>query len=496
MRFLVLFFVTLTWPAQTGALHGTDMDRVSLNQLLQAVGGQLAGGGCAPLDVAGISTDSRTIRSGDVFWALPGARRDGHAFVAEAFQRGAAACVVAADRVQAGLGPQIAVRETLPALQRFAAWYRQQQEALVVGVTGSVGKTTTREMIYAVLSARHPGMRSPGNFNNHLGVPLSLLGVERNHEFAVLEFGASAIGEIRALAGIAAPEVGVVTAIAPAHLEGFGTLATIAAAKGELVEALPACGFAVLNGDDPAVRELARRATCPVVLAGTHERHHLRATHIDAAPGRLRFVVDGMTYEVPATGRQHLFAALAALAVGREIGMSTHEIAAGLRAFHAAEGRCRLLQVGPWTVVDDTYNASPASMRAAVELLAGWPHSTPRLLVVGDMLELGPEAARFHRDLGQLAADSGIEGVLVHGRYADDVVRGALAAGMDAHRLAVCPHFDALLTVLDCWLEPGAVVLVKGSRAMRMERVVGWMEQRAPQILEEHTARPPRRACA
>jgi len=476
-----------------GQIHGSAMERVSLKDLLAATGGEAIGFEHPDVDFVSIGIDSRTIRAGELFWAVQGERFDGHDFVTDAFHHGAAACVVQAVKTSA---PIVVVQNTVEALWNFARWYRRSQDALIVGVTGSVGKTTTREMIHAVLASRFPGTRSPHNFNNHFGVPLSILKIEGCHEFAVLELAASRVGEIHDLAGIAAPEVGVVTAIGPAHLEGFGNEEHIIDAKGELMEALPRSGFAVLSGDDPRVRLLADRAACPVIFVGQRPDNDLKATHVEMCRDRIRFHVEGMPYAVRATGRHHLTAALSAMALAREIGMDAKAVAEGLNSFVAAPGRCRLEEIGPWTIINDTYNSNPGSVQAACEVLREWRGTGKKLLVTGDMLELGDRTAECHQELGRRAAGAGIDLLMGYGRQAEHVIRGALDAGMDAHRLAVCENFDSMLAVLDCWLEPGDVVLVKGSRAMRMERVVAWLHRRAEYILEEHTSRGGTRACA
>ncbi|MBW3540346.1 MAG: UDP-N-acetylmuramoyl-tripeptide--D-alanyl-D-alanine ligase [Planctomycetes bacterium] len=474
------------------------MQRLSLQNLLAATDGCAVGFEALDSGFERIGIDSRTTDRGDLFWAVTGHTHDGHEYVAHAIQQGAAAAVVSAARADklAAAGPIIVVKDTHAALGSLARWYRHRSDALVIGVTGSVGKTTTREMIHAALSARFTGIRSPHNYNNHFGVPLTVLAIEPQHEFAVVEMGASAVGEIELLARIAAPEVGVVTAIGPAHLAGFGSREQIIEAKGELMAALPEAGFAVLPGDDPQLLPMADRAACRVIFVGEGPENEVRATMVAVGAERLSFQVDGSRFHVRATGRHHLTAALAAVAVGREIGMTDAEIAAGLDGFTAVPGRCRLEQVGPWTLIDDTYNANPSSMRAACELLRDLDHERTKLLVAADMLEMGPQAAAFHFELGRTAARSGIDYLLAYGRHAPDVVEGARTGGLCHHRIAACDNLDCMLTVLDCWLEPGDIVLVKGSRGMRMERVVEWMRLRAEDALDLEAVGLPARACA
>lgn len=467
------------------------MHPVSLHSLATAIRGQLVGGQHGEATIARVEIDSRRVRSGDVFWALHGEHHDGHEFLAEARHHKASTAIVRHDRLaqaqaawKTGSGhdliqPFVVVEDTLTALADFARWYRSQQEGLVIGVTGSFGKTTTREMIHAVLSAAYPGVRSLKNFNNHIGLPLSLLELDQSHEFAVLELGASAVGEIAMLAEIARPEVGVITGIGLAHVEGFGSPEQIVLGKGELLEALPATGFAILPGDDPLTRGMADRSSCPVLFVGESEHNHVRASNVRVANQRLTFEVDHVEYEVPVTGRHFLRAALTALAIAREIGLSPTQIASGFANFQSVQGRCQVHQIGSWTVIDDTYNANPASMHAACETLRDWQGANKRLLITGDMLELGTHAVQAHMELGQAAAETRVDGLLVFGEQAEHVIRGALAGGLRPSRLAQCDHFEILLTVLDCVLEPGDVLLVKGSRGMRMERVIEWLRQKS-----------------
>ncbi len=390
--------------------------------------------------------------------------------------RGAVACVIQENKTVAGV-PAVIVPDVLQGLQDYARSHRQRMDALVIGVTGTVGKTTTREMLHAALSPVFAGCRSRKNFNNHIGVPLSVLDIESGHEFAVLELAASRRGEIRQLAEIAQPEVGVLTSIGVAHLDGFGTIETIAATKAELLEFLPASGFAVINGDDARCRGAATRAGCPVITVGEGTNNTLRATAIAADSRSLRFAVDGATYEVPAVGRHHLVAGLAAVAVGRELGVKPSDLAEGLSRFVPVPGRCVVKQRRPWTLIDDTYNANPMSAEAACRLLADWndrglnDHGR-RILVLADMLELGADAAHWHASIGACAAKLDLDGLVAVGNHASDLLAGARQAGMQSEQLAQCDELDVVAAVLGCWLEPGDVVLVKGSRSMRMERVV------------------------
>jgi UDP-N-acetylmuramoyl-tripeptide--D-alanyl-D-alanine ligase len=458
------------------AAGSNRMERVTLNELAAATDGRVVACDPSALSFERVSTDSRTTQAGDLFWALEGTRHDGHDFAKDAIARGAVACVLQENKSHkssiAGRFPAVVVPDALQGLQDFARSQRQRTDALVIGITGSVGKTTTREMVHAALSTTFEGCRSRKNFNNHIGVPLCLLEIERRHEFAVLELAASHRGEIAKLADIAQPEVGVLTSVGVAHLASFGSLEAIAATKAELLESLPPGGFAVINGDDPRCRAAAAVARCRVITVGEHETNQVRANAIEVHRASVRFAVDGATYEIPVVGRHHVAAGLAAIAVAREVGVKPDDIAAGLAQVVAAPGRCEVRQLRPWTLIDDTYNANPTSAEAACRLLADWAGNGQRILVLADMLELGVESAAWHSSVGQTAARAGIDRLVAVGQYASDLLAGARAAGMTSEQLAHGGELDVVGAVLDCWLEPGDVVLVKGSRSMQMERVV------------------------
>ncbi len=449
----------------------------SLEDIAAAVHGRL-------LDVEGrrawtgrLRIDSREVGAGDVFLALPGTKHDGHDFASEALANGAALAIIRRDCHLPISGPKLLVADTNQALSDLADWHRQRTDALIIGVTGSVGKTTTREMIHAALSGQHQGVRSRKNFNNEIGLPLSLLDIQADHEFAVLELGASRIGDIAQLTELARPEVGVITAIGSAHLATFGSEAGIMQGKGELLEALPSGGFAVLPGDCVKLRSMAGRAKCRVVFVGEEVKNSLRVSGIERTDFGLKFRLDGQIYQIPVAGRHNISNALCALGIGREIGISGSILSDSLAEFSPVAGRTHVRQIGPWSVIDDTYNASPQAFAAALQTLSELPSSTAarRIVVAGDMLELGAAARHEHRRLGEQIGRLGIGRLLVTGDHADDVAHGAISAGLSSHHIAAAKDWDTLLFLLECWLEPGDAILVKGSRGMRMERVIDWM---------------------
>jgi len=437
-----------------------------LSDVAQRIGGSLHGDDAS---FARVISDTRQLRRGDLFVALSGERFDGHDFLRRALQLGAVGALVS--RLQDGVpGQVLAPDDTLSALQRYAASWRRDFIVPAVGVAGSNGKTTTRHLLATVLEAQGPVLATQGNLNNHIGVPLTLLGLRAEHRSAVIEMGANHIGEIAPLAALAAPTVGVITASGEDHLEGFGSVEASARTNGELFAALPADGSAVINADD-ACAELWRKqaAHCRRLTFGFSKDADIRARTVTLAR-------DGSTFDLVTPrgqikvslllpGRHNVSNALAAAAVGVELGVPLDMIGARLATARPVSGRGGWCETADGVrVLDDTYNANPASLRAALDLLAQQP--APRIAVLGDMGELGASASRLHEVCGDYARRVGVDTLFGLGPLSAHTVAGF---GRGAH------HFDALeplLAALQQALTPGAVVLVKGSRSARMERVV------------------------
>ncbi len=465
------------------------MQPTTLKEFVDATSGRLVGASQSLVVSGPVTIDSRLVEPQGVFWAIAGEHQNGHAFLADAWKRNAALCVIDekhASRVGWSLKrrPYLVVRDTIAALQQFAGWHRKRSEAFIVGVTGSVGKTTTRQMIHAALSAGSRGIQSPANFNNHLGVPLSLLQIAPDDEFCVLELGASRMGEIRELCEIALPEAGVLTAIAPAHLDEFGSLDNIMQAKGELLTSINEQGFAIINGDDERCRALAIKSRCEVIFIGEHAFNDVVATDVEHDNGRLTFRVDRARFQVAAAGRHLLTSALAAIAVGRQIAMDDDQIAAGLGTFRPVAGRCKPQVIGQWTIIDDAYNASPSSVMAACRLLADWNTPGKKLLCLGDMLALGHESDEYHRQLGAFISHSAIDRLIVVGSGAALTAEHARLSGMDPGCIGVCGDDEMVHFLFDLWLDPGDIVLIKGSRGMSMERFIKYLSERSPKSEE------------
>jgi UDP-N-acetylmuramoyl-tripeptide--D-alanyl-D-alanine ligase len=451
-------------------------------ELVAATGGELLRRSERP--VRGGAVDSRLVQPGELFVALRGERTDGHRHLAAAVAAGAAALLVSEAPTPAelaALGDVTVVRvpDALAGLHAGAAAWRARFEPLVVGITGSVGKTSTKEATAAVLGAAMPTLRSEGNQNNEIGLPLTLLRLGPEHRAVVLEMGMYVGGEIATLAALGRPSIGVVTAVAPVHLERAGSLDAIEAAKAELVEALPASGTAILNADDARVRGFRGRTAAQTITYGFAPDADVTAAAVEP-----RGVV-GMAFEVVARaprparipvaigalGRHSVANALAGAAVGLVAGVTDEAIAAGLAApwGRAAAHRGVLLDVPGLTILDDTYNASPPAMLAALEVLASLPGRP--VAVLGEMLELGPLHDDAHGEVGAAAARV-VAQLVVVGPGAAAIAGGAAAAGLEPARIHRAADREAAVAILRHLLRPGDAVLVKASRGAALEAIV------------------------
>ena len=423
----------------------------------------------------GYSIDSRSLAAGDLFFAVKGERLDGHNFVEQALGKGAVATVVRKDQLArlAVKTQLLVVEDTLVALQTLATAMRRLWGKPLVGVTGSAGKTTTKEAIAHVLGQRFRVLKSEGNFNNHFGLPLVLLKLEPGHDIAVVELGMSHLGEVSALAKIAQPEIGVVTNVAPVHLEFFKSVAEIARAKYELIESLPAGGTAVLNADDEYVSQFGRDFKGKVVIYGLRASADVRAEGIQqrGAEGSVFEVVAGGCREkavLPLVGVHNIYNALAAVAVGLARGLTPSEAVSALATLAPADKRGQVVKVGNTTVINDCYNSNPKALEAMVAVLAAMP-AKRRIVVAGEMLELGSAGEGLHRRAGENVAEKKID-VLVGVRgLAQPMVDAAKQAGMRAEFVATPEEAGEWLAQET---RDGDVILLKASRGVKLEKAL------------------------
>ncbi|HEX5824219.1 MAG TPA: UDP-N-acetylmuramoyl-tripeptide--D-alanyl-D-alanine ligase [Candidatus Limnocylindrales bacterium] len=471
----------VTDPRSTAAAGGGEPDvGFSADELAEMTGGRLLVRSDRP--ILGAAVDSREIAPGNLFVALPGERTDGHRFIGAALDMGAAAILVA-EQPDAWLldgrdATAVLVPDPLRGLQAIATAWRTRFDPLVVGVTGSIAKTSTKEAVAAVLGAAMPTLRNEGNANNEIGLPLTVLRLRREHRAAVLEMGMYVGGEIADLARIGRPEIGIVTAVQPVHLSRIGTIEAIEQAKGELLEALPDDGVAILNADDERVRRMASRTRARAVTYGFAPDADVRADDVVSRGGegmRFRLVAPGVDRQVaiPSLGRLAVHNALAGAAVGLAAGIPIDTIVTGLAAGWSAPHRGELIRTREVTIVDDSYNASPGSVEAALELLSGMDGR--RVAVLGEMLELGTEHEAGHRRVGEIAARLA-DRLVVVGDGAAEIAAGARSAGMKAEAITLVGDPAAARDHLLADLRPGDVVLVKASRGIALEVLVADLE--------------------
>jgi UDP-N-acetylmuramoyl-tripeptide--D-alanyl-D-alanine ligase len=437
----------------------------SLHALNTVLGGT---GPVAEAQFHGVSTDTRTLREGDAFFALRGEQFDGGAFVAQALVSGAAVAVTADADPNCPADRQIVVPDALAALQHFAAWHRGQFAPLVFALTGSCGKTSTKDLVAALMATRFRVLKTEGNLNNEIGCPLSLARIDAETGFAVIEMGANHVGEIARLCALARPAESAITLVAPAHLEGFGSIERVAQAKGEIAAGLPPGGRFYVNVDNPWTRAIGERHPGPTVRWGSHGDVVLRDCRFDEH-GEMLVTIDPVgTLRLPLRARAHAMNVTLAVAVALQHGVNEFE--GPLREACLRAARFKTCSIGSLEVIDDTYNANPASMAAALEALGEWPARGRRFAALGEMLELGDTAEAAHRDVGTLAAQRGVDRLFARGPHAHAMIAAARAAGLP-HADAMDDH-AAIARAIHQEARPGDVLLLKGSRGMRMEKVL------------------------
>ncbi len=446
----------------------------TLKQAIEACGGAFSGDGrLLGQYITGVTIDSRTVCPGSLFVPIKGENHDGHDFIPKAREAGALCCLTERPLEK---GPYILVRSALGAFQDIAAYYRSLFDIPVVGITGSAGKTTTKELIAGVLEQKYSVLKNEGNLNNQTGVPITVLKLDRCHEAAVIEMGMNRFGEIRNLAKIVRPEVCVLTNIGEAHLEFLGSKEGILKAKSEMFEYMEPGGRVVINGDDPLLKSLVSRFP-DAVTYGLKESNKVRAKDVtDLGLDGVRFTAchEGKETDlhVPSPGAHMVMNALAALAVGEILGVGEEQIRCGISGFEPSSGRMQVIDTGNITIISDAYNANPTSMAASVCIAA--KAKGRKVCILGDMFELGEKEAEYHKDIGYHAAKQGIDVIVCVGKLSKNTYEAALGQG--ANTL----HFEnreALTEALPSLIKDGDTVLVKASHGMHLEAVAEWLRE-------------------
>ncbi len=467
------------------------MTLFTVEELREVIGARVLAGegiGWNNRRIRRISLDTRSLRSGDLFLALKGDRFDGHDFVVTALSRGAVGAVVLdsydVSRLALKRGTKrtqpliLGVNDPLYAYQQLAAYHRSRFQIPVVAVTGSNGKTTTKEMVADVMAHRWKILKTEGNLNNRVGVPQTVLRLNDRHEGAVIEMGVDNVGQTSRLCEVARPTIGIITNIGPDHLEFFGTMETSAHAKAELLDLLPRDGTAILNADDSYYGYLAGRSRCRVVSFGFSSNADVRAMDVksDGRNGTIfRLLLPGAvrhtTVHIRVQGEHNVTNALAAGAVGSILGLSGGAIAQGLSRFRPAAMRSQVRVYQGVKLIVDCYNANPASMKAAVQLLAQTGTKRKKIAVLGDMLELGPNAPLMHEEVGGFLACQGVDLLVACGVLGRSLAKGAKQAGLDQSRILEVPDARNAAIVVKTVVKPGDAVLIKASRGMKLELV-------------------------
>lgn len=462
------------------------MEPMTLKELLDATGGRQLGTPLAPDTVfTSVETDSRAVRPGGLFVALRGERTDGHRYITSALESGAVACLTMEEPETLLPGKAyVLVEDTMTAIGRAAHAYLGRFPIPIIGITGSVGKTTTKDMVASVLSQHYRVLKTEGNFNNELGLPLTLFRLTSQDQICVLEMGMNHFGEIDYLTQIARPDVAVITNIGDAHIENLGSRGGILRAKSEIFRYMQPDSLAVLNGDDPLLRTLEGTIGPDIVFFGEDHEPPYAATSVHQLGAKglactIRTPRDTFDVTVPALGNHMIYPVLTACAIGERFGLTTEELIAGIRAFVPTKMRMNIIHQGALTILDDSYNANPQSMRAALEVLA---HSggTRRVAILGDMFELGALGPELHRSVGEFAGQvGGIDALLAIGDLAWNIYDAASQSDIDD--VFYAPNKEEALALLPGLVQPGGVVLVKASRGMAFEELTRALQRLAPE---------------
>jgi UDP-N-acetylmuramoyl-tripeptide--D-alanyl-D-alanine ligase len=455
---------------------------LNVNDIVDATSGELIQRGTFE-SCTGVAIDSRAMNEGDLFVAIHGLHFDGHDFIPRAIEKGARAVVVSQDVEAPPEVSIIRVGDAQLALGELASWWRERFSIPCVAITGSNGKSTTKEMTASIVGSMGQVLKTEGNYNNLIGLPLTVLRWRDHHDVAVLEMGMNAPGEISTLTAIARPDVGVVTNVTAAHLEKLRSVEQVARAKSELFEAMEECGIAVVNDEDQWVRAMGQRFSGKAISFGmrddsTVQFRHMVSEGLDSTELTLRIGSEERTIHLPVPGAHNVMNALAAFAVGHALGLELDTMIDCFNRFKPMSMRFECVQLTNGVrLVNDSYNANPQSMRAAFRTVGSAKRAGRFVAVLGDMFELGEQAAELHREVGEAAAQAGVSKLFIIGEHASDVARGAERGGLNNSHVSVVEDMDRLAPMVVEDMKAGDVVLVKGSRGMKMERLVEYVKR-------------------
>ncbi|HOX39500.1 MAG TPA: UDP-N-acetylmuramoyl-tripeptide--D-alanyl-D-alanine ligase [Candidatus Brocadiia bacterium] len=453
------------------------MNALTCREIAIATGGTLTTGG-EGIIVTGVSTDTRDLKAGDVFFALRGERWDGHNFVQQALNKGATLVVVSCAETSWSFRPSqgmLLVDDTTKALGDVASYYRGSLPAKLIGITGSTGKTTAKSMLNKVLCGLAPTVASPKSFNNHIGVPLTILSADRHHKFVILEMGTNHFGEIRYLGKMARPEIGVILNVGPSHLEGLIDEEGVARAKAELLPELARGATAILNADNRHTREMARSCSRKILTFGESEDANFRITELGDSSDGLIFKVNNYEVRLNVAGRHNAWNAAACIAICGALGLDLAAAVEGLAAFQPPPMRMEKKQCAGVMFLNDMYNSNPLSAKAALDTLAGMKTDGRRIFLCSDMRELGASSEALHGELGAYAAQRGIDALYAIGDHARFTALGAREAGLSESLFF--EEIEDVVGQMAGSLKPGDAVLLKASRAMGLEKVMSRLEE-------------------
>jgi len=451
------------------------MEILSLDEIEKAFCGQIISGD-RDTKIKGISTDSRTIKPGDLFFALKGERCDGHQFVMHTMNTGAVGAVIS---TEFKLEPEhknfsvIRVKDTTTALGDLAKYYRQKLNTKIIGITGSNGKTTTKEMTYHILSRFGPTAKSQKSFNNFIGVPVTIFEIENRHQYGVLEMGTNAPGEIRRLSEIGAPDIAVIVNISKTHLEGLKSIEGVAQAKAEILENLNKGGVFVYNADNPWCAEIARCFKGKTVGFGFSSQAHIKCTDVKKKGKGYVFKLNGhLKIPLPLPGYHNIANCLASFAICKALGHDVCSVKDAFSSFKLPSMRIEHQRIGSITIINDAYNANPESVRAALQYLSEIDAAGRKVFVCGDMLELGNESAQLHKEIGETVSHLNIDLLWTVGKYASEIAKAAKSSGTPERQVVSFRDVSDITSTEINELRENDIVLIKGSRGMHMENII------------------------